>query len=164
MLLWYTAGSVFGVANVFQSPGLDYRLVAVGALLPLLIDLPFGEQAYAHTLLASIALLVVVMLATAGRGRRLARRRLISLPIGAFFGLVLSAAWRSQEVFLWPAFGTDFPGQALLPSWPVVLLLEVLGALALVWVTRRGALGDADRRQRFVRTGRLDLVGGAGHP
>ena len=65
MLLWYAAGSVFGVANVFQSPGLDYRLVAVGALLPLLIDLPFGEQAYAHTLLASTVLLVVVMLATA---------------------------------------------------------------------------------------------------
>jgi hypothetical protein len=160
MLLWYAAGSVFGVANVFQSPGLDYRLVAFGALLPLLLDLPFGEQAYAHTLLASTTLLVAMMLATAGRGRRLTRRRLISLPIGAYSGLVLSAAWRSQEVFLWPAFGTDLPGIDLLPSWPVAVVLELLGVLALVWVMRRGALGDPDRRRRFVRTGRIDLVAG----
>jgi predicted Rdx family selenoprotein len=158
MLLWYAAGSVFGVANVFQSPGLDYRLVAIGALLPLALDLPFREQAYAHTLLVSTVLLAAVMIATSGRGKRLARRRLISLPIGAYCGLVLSAAWRSQEVFLWPAFGTDFPGVALLPPSAIAVVLEALGVLALVWIVRHGRLGDAERRRRFVRTGRIDFV------
>src|SRR6478609_8502215 len=51
MLLWFVFGAIFGVWNVFQSPGLDFRLVAAGALLPTLIDLPFGAQSYAHTLL-----------------------------------------------------------------------------------------------------------------
>ena len=60
MLLWFAFGAIFGVWNVFQSPGLDFRLIAAGALLPEVIDLPFGAQAYAHTLLAAIVVLVVV--------------------------------------------------------------------------------------------------------
>lgn len=159
MLLWYTAGAIFGVANVFQSPGLDYRLVALGGLLPLLVDLPFGEQAVGHSLLASTALLAVVMAMTAGRGRRLARRRLISLPIGAYAGLVLSGAWRSSEVFLWPAFGWAFDGDvALIAGAPAVFVLEALGAAALWWVVTRGALLDRSARAEFLRSGRLDLV------
>ena len=51
MILWLACGSIFGVWNVFQSSGLDFRLIALGALLPLAIDAPFGAQSYAHTLL-----------------------------------------------------------------------------------------------------------------
>ena len=51
MVLWLAFGSIFGVWNVFQSPGLDFRLIALGALLPLVLDAPFRSQAYAHTLL-----------------------------------------------------------------------------------------------------------------
>ena len=69
MLLWYVFGAIFGVWNVFQSPGLDFRLIAAGALLPELIDLPFGAQAYAHTLLAATVVLVATMLATAAASR-----------------------------------------------------------------------------------------------
>ena len=54
MVLWLAFGSIFGVWNVFQSPGLDFRLIALGALLPLVLDAPFGEQAYAHTLLSAV--------------------------------------------------------------------------------------------------------------
>ena len=106
MLLWFVFGAIFGVWNVFQSPGLDFRLIAAGALLPELIDLPFGRRRYAHTLLAATLVLVVTMLATTGRGRRLRRRRALGLAIGWFAGLVLSAAWAHKEVFWWPAFGT----------------------------------------------------------
>ena len=28
MLLWFVFGAIFGVWNVFQSPGLDFRLIA----------------------------------------------------------------------------------------------------------------------------------------
>ena len=86
MLLWFVFGAIFGVWNVFQSPGLDFRLIALGALLPVLLDLPFGAQAYAHTLLAAVVVLTVTMLATPGRGRRLLRRRVLGLPIGWFSG------------------------------------------------------------------------------
>src|SRR5712691_9392759 len=126
MLLWFVFGAIFGVWNVFQSPGLDFRLIAAGALLPELIDLPFGAQAYAHTLLATI-------LATLGRGRRLRRRRALGLAIGWFSTLVLSAAWAHKEVFWWPAFGAARPHAPLFSVWPVVVIEELLGAAAAWW-------------------------------
>jgi hypothetical protein len=160
MLLWYAFGSVFGVWNVFQSPGLDFRLVALGALLPLLLDAPFGEQAYAHTLLSAVVVLSIAMLVTAGRGRRLRRRRALGLAIGWFAGLVLSAAWAHKEVFWWPLFGTDFGDAALLPPWPVVVLEELAGLAAAFWVWTRFGLRDASRRRVLLRTGRLAVVAG----
>ena len=158
MILWYAAGAVFGVWNVFQSPGLDFRFVALGALLPLVVDVPFGEQSVGHSLGATVLLLAAVMVSTAGRGHRLVRRRIIGLPIGAFCGLVLSGAWATKEVFWWPAFGTDLPGADLLASPAVVVVEEVLGLLAAGWVWVRFGLSDRERRRRFWRTGRLEVV------
>src|SRR5215510_14414491 len=99
MIIWLACGSIFAVWNVFQSSGVDFRLVALGAVLPLVIDLPFGGQSYAHTLLSAVLLLTIAMLATTGRGKRLLRRRALSLVIGWFSGLVLSGAWANKEVF-----------------------------------------------------------------
>jgi hypothetical protein len=158
MILWYTAGAVFLVWNVFQSPGLDMRAVALGALLPLVLDAPFTEQAYAHTLLAPIAAMTVVMLATLGRGRRLARRRLLGVPIGWFCGLVLSGAWAHHEVFWWPLFGTDLPSVPLLPPVGIIVLEEALGALAAWWCYRRFGLADPRRREQLWRNGRVGVV------
>jgi hypothetical protein len=158
MILWYAAGSVFLVWNVFQSPGLDLRMVALGALLPLLLDLPFGEQAYAHTLLAPIVALVVVMLATAGRGHKLVRRRWLGLPIGWFCGILLAGSWAHREVFWWPLFGLDFEDAPLLPGVGIVLLEEALGLLAAWWAYRRFGLADPRRREQLLRHGRVGVV------
>jgi hypothetical protein len=161
MLLWFVFGAIFGVWNVFQSPGLDFRLIAAGALLPELIDLPFGAQAYAHTLLAATVVLVATMLATMGRGNRLRRRRALGLAIGWFSALVLSAAWAHQEVFWWPAFGSARPDAALFAAWPVLVVEELLGAAAAWWAWSRFGLRDASRRRALLRTGRLTIVGEA---
>jgi hypothetical protein len=158
MILWYAAGAVFLVWNVFQSPGLDLRTVAAGALLPLVLDLPFGEQAYAHTLLAPCVALAVVMLATAGRGHKLVRRRWIGVPIGWFCGLVLAGSWAHRDLFWWPVFGTELPSVPLLPSIGVVVVEEAIGLLAALWCYRRFGLADPQRRRRFVRTGRVGAV------
>jgi hypothetical protein len=158
MLLWYAFGSIFGVWNVFQSPGLDFRLIAVGALLPLALDAPFGAQSYAHTLCSAVIVLVLAMALTTGRGRRLRRRRALSLPIGWFAGLVLSGAWAHKEVFWWPAFGWSRPSAPLLAPWPLLIVEEVLGAAAAWWAWSRFALADPARRQRFWRTGRLEIA------
>jgi hypothetical protein len=160
MVLWFAFASIFGVWNVFQSSGLDFRLVALGALLPLLLDAPFGAMAYAHTLLSGVVVLVLAMALTAGRGHRLRRRRALSLAIGWFAGLVLSAAWAHKEVFWWPLFGSERPDAPLLPPWPVVVVEELLGLLAARWVWLRFGLRDADRRRTFVRTGRLTIAVG----
>ena len=159
MLLWFVFGAIFGVWNVFQSPGLDFRLIAAGALLPELIDLPFGAQAYAHTLLAATVVLLATMLATTGRGRRLRRRRALGLAIGWFSALVLSAAWAHKEVFWWPAFGAARPDAPLFGAWPVVVIEELLGAAAAWWTWSRFALSDAARRRALFRNGRLAIAG-----
>jgi hypothetical protein len=124
------------------------------------LDAPFGEQAYAHTLLSAVAVLTLSMIVTAGRGRRLRRRRALSLAIGWFAGLVLSAAWTHKEVFWWPLFGIDFPHAALLPPWPVVVVEELAGLGAAFWVWTRFGLHDPSRRQVLFRTGRLAIAGG----
>lgn len=156
MLFWYAAGSVFLVWNVFQSAGVDMRAVAIGALAPLLVDLPFGEQRYGHTLVVAVVVLAVVMVATAGRGRRLVRRHLIGVPIGWFCGLALSGAFLHQHTFWWPALGSEFEGAALVP-WPGALGLELAGLAALRWCWLRFGLRDPARRRALWRTGRVAI-------
>jgi hypothetical protein len=48
-------------------PAVRLPLLAVGALLPDIIDLPGGQARWAHSLTVSVGLLVAVMLVTAGR-------------------------------------------------------------------------------------------------
>jgi hypothetical protein len=154
VLLWYVGLSVFLVATIFRSTGIDYRLVALGSLLPLLVDLPFGYRAYGYTLLFAVVLLAVVMVGTIGRPRLL-RRRLLCLPIGVFCGLVLSGAFTNDELFWWPFLGTSFSHDALLPSVWVVVVEEVVG-LAVCWVlVGQYDLYLREPRQRLLKTGRL---------
>jgi hypothetical protein len=158
MIFWYAAGAVFLVWNVFQSPGLDMRFVAVGAILPVALDAPFREQAYAHAVLAPILALLVVMFATLGRGHRLLRRRLLGLPIGWFCGLVLSGSWARKEVFWWPVFGATRPHAALLPPLGAVVAEEAIGILVAFWCYRRFGLASRQRRNELLRTGRVHVV------
>ena len=161
MILWLVFGAIFGVWNVFQSSGLDFRLIALGSLLPLLLDLPFGAQSYAHTLLAAVLVLVLAMATTAGRGHRLRRRRALSLSVGWFTALVLGASWAHKELFWWPAFGTARPEAPLFPPWPVVVIEELLGLAAAWWMWTRFGLRDPERRRTFLHTGRLVVAEGA---
>jgi membrane-bound metal-dependent hydrolase YbcI (DUF457 family) len=163
VLLWFAGLSFVLVWSVFKDTAIDYRLVMAGALLPDVVDAAFGGARYLHTLLASVALLVVVMLAT--RGHRVVRRRLLAVPIGTFCHLLLDAMWARQATFWWPFFGTTFRGAGL-PSLhrpvPLLVLEEVAGLVALAWCWRRFRLAEPARRSHFLRTGRLgrDLVAG----
>jgi hypothetical protein len=160
MFFWYLGVSVAFVWNVFRSPALDYRLVMLGSVLPL-VEIVFGGPRLAHTLVFTVALLLVIMLAT--RQRRLLRRRLISLPIGLMVGLVLDGSWTSKQVFWWPFFGAAFPGGGLpeLGRGVVVLvLMELIGLAALVWCWMAFGFSDPANRRLFLHTGHLnrDLV------
>jgi membrane-bound metal-dependent hydrolase YbcI (DUF457 family) len=154
MLLWYTAVSILIVANVFRSAGLDYRLVALGALIPLIIDLAVGHRAFGHSLVFAVALFVVVMATTTGRSRLL-RRRLLCLPIGVFVALVLSGAFTQDHVFLWPFLGASFGHDGLLAVWWVVLVEELIGLVGWWWIVGQYDLYLPGPRDDFVRTGRL---------
>ena len=154
MFLWYVGLSVLLVANVFKSVGLDYRLIALGAMLPLLIDIPVGHRAFGHTL-AFAALALVVVMVWPLRGSRLARRRWLCLPIGTFCALVLSGAWTDTAVLWWPTLGWTFPPGNLLPAWWVVLLEEVIGLAACWWLVGLCDLYLPAPREAFLATGRL---------
>jgi hypothetical protein len=162
MLLWFIGPSVLIVWGVFRSPGADYRLVALGSVVPL-AELPLGEPRVLHTLLAPVVVLAGVMLAF--RGRRLVQRRLLGVPIGMFLHLVLDGAWAEERTFWWPFLGADWSSQPLpeLDRGPLLLVvLEAAGAVSCWWAWRRFRLAEPERRDELVRTGRLgrDIVPG----
>ncbi|CAB4752613.1 unannotated protein [freshwater metagenome] len=153
MLIFFAVLSVVLTWAVFQSPALDYRLVAVGAVLPVL-ESPFGAGPL-HSLLAPTLTLAVVMIAT--QRRRLVRRRWLGLPIGMYMHLVLNFAFTRTATFWWPFLGTSFsPGRApeLSRGWWAVLM-ELCGVAVGVWAYRRFGLQDSSRRSQFFRTGQL---------
>jgi hypothetical protein len=154
VFFWYVGMSVLLVANVFRSTGVDYRLIAVGALLPLVVDAPVGHQAFGHTLAFAVLLLVVVMVTTIGRPRLL-RRRLLCIPIGVFFGLLLSGAW-TTDGFWWPFTAWDHAD--LLPAWWAVVAEELTGLFACWWVIGQFDLYLPGPRREFWRSGRLKAV------
>ncbi len=156
MITWYAAGAVVAVWIVFQSTGLDFRFVALGGLVPL-GDAVAGHQAALHSLVAPTVVMIVVMAATAGRGRRLTRRRWIGLPIGWYFGLALSGAFTHRAVFWWPAFGTAFGDEAVWPPLSIAVALELVGIIALRTIWSRAGLDAPTRRRAFLASGRLDL-------
>ncbi|MGH8879123.1 MAG: hypothetical protein ACRD0P_17580, partial [Stackebrandtia sp.] len=162
VLLWFAGGAALIVWQVFRDPAIDYRLVMAGAVLPDVVDGPFGGARVAHGVHASIVLLVVVMAVTVGRRAR--RRRWLALPIGTFLHLALDGMWARTSVFWWPGFGLSFGDDGGLPSLDrptaVLVVQEVAGLVALVWWWRRFRLFEPERRRTLARTGRLgrDLV------
>lgn len=161
MILWPVGVALGLVWLVFRDPAFDYRLVVVGALVPDAVDAPFGGARLAHTLLGSVAVLAVVMLAT--RGHRHVRRSLLALPIGMFAHLLADGMWARTHAFWWPFFGGPLTGRlpALDHGVAVVVLEELLGAVLVFWCWQRFGLTDRAVRRRFLRTGHLprDVLG-----
>lgn len=155
MVLWFAGGAFLLVWLVFRSPAVDYRLVVVGALLPL-VELPFGSPRVLHSLTGAAAMLGLAMVATPRR--RLVQRRLVAVPIGVLVHLVLDGIWTDTRAFWWPFAGLEW-SEAELPELArggLVVVLEVAGAGALWWCWRRFRLDESARRARFLRTGQLD--------
>lgn|SRR5829696_857808 len=160
MLLWFLGTALGAVWFVFRDPSFDVRPLALGAVLPELDGL-FGAARIMHTLVFSLVLLAIVMLATIGR--RAARKRWLGLPIGTMLHLVFDGAWAYALVFGWPLAGWSFD-DAPMPFaergwWNLVL--ELVGLAILVWFWRRAGLSDPARRREVWRTGQLyrGLVG-----
>lgn len=156
MFLWFAGMSFLAVWLIFRSPAVDYRLVVVGALLPL-VELPFGHPRVLHSLAGSVGLLALAMLATPRR--RVVQRRLVAVPIGMFLHLVLDGVWADTTAFWWPLSGLHW-SDAELPELArgvgFDLVLELIGGAALWWCWQRFGLSDPQRRSRFWRTGQLD--------
>jgi hypothetical protein len=159
VLLWFVGPSILIVWSVFRSPAADYRVVAVGSLLPL-VELPFGEPRLLHSLFGAAVVMVAVMVGA--RGQRLVQRRLLGLPIGLLLHQVLDGAWTDTHAFWWPALGASWSTSELpeLGRGTFNVVLELAGAAACWWGYRRFRLDEPDRRLLFLRTGRVgrDIV------
>lgn len=153
MFLWFAVTAPILVAEVFRSPLVDYRLVAVGALLPLLEPVT-GQFFGLHTLSGAVASLALVMAATTGR--RLVRRRLLGIPIGLFCHLVLDGTWTRTRLFWWPAFGLGRQPSPEVGRSPLVwLVLEAAGVALAVVAWRRYGLASPDNRRLLAAQGHL---------
>lgn len=97
---------------------IDPRYLAIGAILPDLIDKPIGEVIFAstfssgriigHTLLFSL-LLFMIALYMYERNRDI---RGLSLTAGSFLHLFEDEMWSDPQTFLWPLFGWSFPRES----------------------------------------------------
>lgn len=156
MLLWFATTSIVLVAIVFRSGAVDYRTVALGALLPW-IDALFGGPRVLHSLLGVGVVLTAAMLLT--RNRRLVRRRVLGIPIGLLCHLVFDGSFTDTHAFWWPAFGLSFSdGQVPeLRHLGMSIVLEILAVGLTVWAWRLFDLQRPNARQRFLDHGRLDV-------
>lgn len=162
MLLWFVGTSIVAIWYVFRDPRFDYRLVIVGSLLPSAVDVWTGGAWVLHSLTFSVVAMALVMVVTTGR--KPIRRTLLGLPLGTFLHLVFTGAWTDTTVFWWPFTGWD-PSGSVLPVvgrgwWNVPL--ELIGLGLVWWVVRAAGLRDREERQRFWRTGQLDIRTGLG--
>lgn len=157
MFFWFIGGAAFIVWNVFRDQSIDYRVLAIGALLPDVIDLPTSHRV-AHSITVSVAFLVVLMLATVGR--RALRKRLLMIPIGMFLHLVLDGVFQSTRTFWWPITGaTAVRGDLPSVDRPVLLtvIFEVIGLVILRWFWRRAHLSKPEYRAAFLASGHLPV-------
>lgn len=171
MLAWHIGAVLLLFRWIFQDPKVDVRFLALGAILPDLIDIPVGTvllagqlgsgEVFSHTLLAPTLLATVILLATR-RGRR--RRAWMALVVGWFLHLLLDGMWTSTETFLWPFFGFDFPSGPE-PYWSGLLerafddpwrwIAEGIGLAYLVRLYRAVGLDQPGQTRRLLSTGRL---------
>jgi len=150
---------------------LDYRLLALAAILPDLVDKPLAIFAFpdshaallfSHTLLLHLALWGGA--AVSGRLRRW-------LPyLLAFSGhLVADRMWGFARTLLWPLRGRRFhqwknvgSPNAFLQAYgeiirtePKLLISELVGLALLAWIIADRKLYRKDVLSRFLRTGRV---------
>jgi LexA-binding, inner membrane-associated putative hydrolase len=130
---------------------IDYRLVALGSLLPDMVDRAIraasgrtwsrDQHLLGHTLLLNAP----VVVAGISLARRRQDARLLVVGAAAMTHLLVDPVIRSPRTLLWPLLGRDFPESRGL-NRPLTMLTQI-GAAAAVLATlftlqRRGRLSD----------------------
>jgi len=145
----------------------DYRVAAVAALLPDLVDKPLSltllsesgtSQGLAHTLLGQAMLTLVI-------ARRKPEWLTYSLICNAH--LVADQMWKYPQTLFFPLSGRldswKFMGTpaAMLSAYaeiatrPTIVAVELVGLALLGWVARRGRLHRKEGLGRLLKRGRI---------
>ena len=171
VMLWHVGATIALTRYAFRDDRMDLRVLAFGAILPDLIDSPVGliwfeslgsVRLVTHTLLASAAMMIGVVLSTR-RGRP--RKRWMPLAIGMLMHLLLDAMWNDPETLWWPFLGWEFSQtgfatvgayvESIVSDWRV-WALEALGLVYLIVLGRRAGLSRRTAWQRLRTTGTLN--------
>lgn len=168
--MWHIGATVAFVRYAFRDEAMDLRFLALGAILPNLIDTPIGAamwstwyspRLWSHSLLFGSTVMVVVLVATA-RGRR--RKQWMLLATGILMHLALDAMWADPETLWWPFLGWEFTstGFATFPEYARSVLTdpwmwagEVIGLAYLVHLWRASGLDNATARNALRSTGQI---------
>ncbi len=156
------------VRYAFRDEAMDLRFLAIGALLPDLIDTPIAAimwstwqapRLVAHSIVFGSAAMAIVLLSTT-RGHR--RKQWMLLATGILMHLVLDAMWSDPATLWWPFLGLEFTstGFSTFPDYVHNLLSdpwmwggEVFGLAYLVYLWRSSGLGDASARHMLRTSG-----------
>lgn len=173
MLFWHVGATIGFVRYAFRDTAMDLRFLALGAVLPDLIDTPIGAVAWstlqttrlwAHTILFGSTLLVAVLVGTR-RGRR--RKQWMLLATGVLLHLVLDGLWNQPDTLWWPFLGTTFTptGFATYGAYvadvltdPVMWLGEGIGLVYLIGLWRKAGLDQRDARERLLTEGTVSAT------
>ena len=163
----------WAAADLWPENNLDYRLLALCALLPDLIDKPLAiwvfpnshsSQNIAHALLPHLALLLLALLWLR-----------YALPYVLAFNahLIADRMWNHTQTFWWPLFGWDAFWQFkamntpktmlavyldIITRYPQVWVIEILALLFLGYFVWRHRLYVGKIGKRFLLTGRKQLA------
>jgi membrane-bound metal-dependent hydrolase YbcI (DUF457 family) len=168
VILWHVGATVAFIRYAFRDDAMDLRFLALGAILPDLIDTPIGVFGWAslgavrlasHTILFGSLVMAAVLIFTR---RGPVRKRWMLLATGVLLHLLLDAMWNLPETLWWPFLGTEFSAtgfptfgayvQDLLTN-PVMWAGEALGLVYLIALARRSNLTDPATRRTLWRTG-----------
>ncbi len=156
------------IRYAFRDDAMDLRFLALGALLPDLIDTPIGimgwssygsVRLFSHGILFGAAAMVAVLIFTR---RGPVRKRWMLLATGVLLHLLLDAMWNLRETLWWPFLGNEFTATGFLTygayamevlTDPVVWAGEAVGLIYLVALARRANLTDPAARRTLWRTG-----------
>ena len=154
MLLWFAGLSFIIVATVFASPAIDYRLVMIGSLVPV-VEMFLEGPWMLHSLLAPVLVMGFVMIAF--QGKRLKQRKWLGVPIGMFLYLFLDRAWTKANLFWWPLFGFQIE-KADTPTWEepaILILMEIAGLLVVGFGVAKYKIYEKENMKLFLKTGRI---------
>jgi hypothetical protein len=173
MLLFGHLGVTLGIFIPLLKPSINLKYLAIGALLPDLIDKPIGGLIFAstfanghiigHTLLFS-CLLTLMGIYLYQKNREI---RVFNLAAGSFFHLIEDQMWRGPQTLLWPLLGWSFPRKSIdytgfeyllklleksfQPELSMIFIEELMGMVvivifAVIWVKKRLNKNSTDRK------------------
>lgn len=134
---------------------INYLVIAIGSLLPDLIDKPIGHillrSSVSYGRLFAHSLLFIFCLATVGYFFKKHQNNIFQLLFGTSMHLIEDRMWKMPKILFYPLYGFDFPTKNMIgdnwydyfinvftrsykPTNQTVFLSEIFGILLLVAV------------------------------